>query len=93
MVKDFNIAIRVKSSMGHGEPLYVIDGVVCDNMNFLNPADIEKSTSWKMPPLPLSMDHAQQTALWWLATEASRNEHKDEAKVRYFTTDITVTKP
>ena len=38
----FNIAIRGKSSMAGGEPLYVIDGVVCDNMNFLNPADIEK---------------------------------------------------
>lgn len=41
----FNISIRGKSSMAGGEPLYVIDGVVCDNMNFLNPADIEKSTS------------------------------------------------
>lgn len=34
----FNISIRGKSSMAGGEPLYVIDGVVCDNMNFLNPA-------------------------------------------------------
>jgi TonB-linked SusC/RagA family outer membrane protein len=38
----FNIQIRGKSSLGGGEPLYVIDGVVCDNMNFLNPMDIEK---------------------------------------------------
>lgn len=38
----FNIQIRGKSSMQGGEPLYVIDGVVCDNMNFLNPMDIEK---------------------------------------------------
>lgn len=38
----FNIAIRGKSSMAGGSPLYVIDGVVCDNMDFLNPADIEK---------------------------------------------------
>lgn len=38
----FNIQIRGKSSLNGGEPLYVIDGVVCDNMNFLNPMDIEK---------------------------------------------------
>lgn len=38
----FNIQIRGKSSMKEGSPLYVIDGVVCDDMNFLNPMDIEK---------------------------------------------------
>ncbi len=38
----FSIQIRGKSSMQGGQPLYVIDGVVCDNMNFLNPMDIEK---------------------------------------------------
>lgn len=38
----FSISIRGKSSMAGGNPLYVIDGVVCDNMDFLNPADIEK---------------------------------------------------
>ncbi|MDR3118237.1 MAG: SusC/RagA family TonB-linked outer membrane protein, partial [Mediterranea sp.] len=39
----FSIQIRGKSTMGtKNEPLYVIDGVVCDNMNFLNPMDIEK---------------------------------------------------
>ena len=39
----FSIQIRGKSSMGDATtPLYVIDGVVCDNMDFLNPMDIEK---------------------------------------------------
>ena len=38
----FSIQIRGKSSLNDGEPLYVIDGVVCDNMDFLNPMDIEK---------------------------------------------------
>lgn len=39
----FNIQIRGKSSMNDdSKPLYVIDGVVCDNMDFLNPMDIEK---------------------------------------------------
>jgi TonB-linked SusC/RagA family outer membrane protein len=39
----FSIQIRGKSTMGSkSEPLYVIDGVVYDNMNFLNPMDIEK---------------------------------------------------
>lgn len=39
----FNIAIRGKSTMGDAtNPLYVIDGIVTDNMDFLNPSDIEK---------------------------------------------------
>lgn len=39
----FNIQIRGKSSMNEdSKPLYVIDGVVCDNMDFLNPMDVEK---------------------------------------------------
>lgn len=39
----FSIQIRGKSSMNEdSKPLYVIDGVVCDNMDFLNPMDIEK---------------------------------------------------
>lgn len=38
-----SIQIRGKSTLGDAsEPLYVIDGIVCDNMDFLNPADIEK---------------------------------------------------
>lgn len=38
----FSIQIRGKSSLNGGNPLYVIDGVVCENMDFLNPMDIEK---------------------------------------------------
>lgn len=38
----FSIQIRGKSSLNDGDPLYVVDGVVCDNMDFLNPMDIEK---------------------------------------------------
>ncbi len=38
----FSIQIRGKSSLNDGNPLYVVDGVVCDNMDFLNPMDIEK---------------------------------------------------
>ncbi len=39
----FSIQIRGKSSMNeNSKPLYVIDGVVCDNMDFLNPMDIDK---------------------------------------------------
>ena len=38
----FSMQIRGKSSLQGGEPLYVVDGIVCDNINFLNPMDIEK---------------------------------------------------
>lgn len=38
----FNMQIRGKSSLQGGSPLYVIDGVVSESMDFLNPMDIEK---------------------------------------------------
>ncbi|MCD8194317.1 MAG: TonB-dependent receptor [Tannerellaceae bacterium] len=39
----FNIQIRGKSTMQKDQqPLYVVDGVVTDNIDFLNPADIER---------------------------------------------------
>ncbi|MDR2920676.1 MAG: TonB-dependent receptor [Tannerella sp.] len=38
----FSIQIRGKSSLQGGDPLYVVDGVVTNDINFLNPSDIEK---------------------------------------------------
>ncbi|NDV66907.1 TonB-dependent receptor [Bacteroides sp. 224] len=39
----FNISIRGKSTLGENtSPLFVVDGVITDDINFLNPADIEK---------------------------------------------------
>ena len=41
--ESFNIAIRGKSTLGSStSPLFVVDGVICDDINFLNPSDIEK---------------------------------------------------
>jgi len=41
--ESFNIAIRGKSTLGSStSPLFVVDGVITDDINFLNPADIEK---------------------------------------------------
>lgn len=39
----FNIQIRGQASINkQAQPLYVIDGVVCESMDFLNPDDIER---------------------------------------------------
>lgn len=38
----FSIQIRGQNSMEEGNPLYVVDGVVTDDIDFLNPSDIEK---------------------------------------------------
>ncbi|CAN5852883.1 hypothetical protein BH24BAC1_BH24BAC1_21080 [soil metagenome] len=38
----FNIQIRGQNSLAGGNPLYVVDGVIVDNINFLNPQDIDK---------------------------------------------------
>ena len=41
--ESFNISIRGKSTLGGStNPLFVVDGVICDDINFLNPSDIEK---------------------------------------------------
>ena len=40
---DFNIEIRGRSSTNSSTtPLYVVDGVICDDINFLNQQDIER---------------------------------------------------
>ncbi|WP_187261593.1 SusC/RagA family TonB-linked outer membrane protein [Pontibacter beigongshangensis] len=39
---DFNINIRGINSLTGGNPLFVVDGVMTDNINFLNPMDIER---------------------------------------------------
>ncbi len=40
---DFNIEIRGKSSINSDtKPIFVVDGVICDDINWLNPQDIEK---------------------------------------------------
>ena len=39
----FNIEIRGKSSMNSAtKPIYVVDGVICDDIEWLNPQDIDK---------------------------------------------------
>lgn len=39
----FDIEIRGKSTLGSNKtPLYVVDGIICDNIDFLNPQDIER---------------------------------------------------
>lgn len=39
----FDIQIRGKSSInGDSSPLYVVDGIICDDIDFLNPQDIER---------------------------------------------------
>lgn len=41
--ESFNISIRGKSTLGSStNPLFVVDGIVVDDINFLNPSDIEK---------------------------------------------------
>lgn len=39
---EFDITIRGTNSLSGGTPLYVVDGVMMDNINFLNPNDIER---------------------------------------------------
>ena len=38
----FSMQIRGQNSLAGGSPLYVVDGIVVDDINFINPADIER---------------------------------------------------
>ena len=38
----FNIEVRGQNSIQSGKPLYVVDGIVTDDIDFLNPSDIER---------------------------------------------------
>jgi len=38
----FKMQIRGQQSLSGGQPLYVVDGVITDNIDFLNPQDIER---------------------------------------------------
>ncbi len=39
---NYNILIRGQNSLSGGNPLYVVDGVITDGIDFLNPQDIER---------------------------------------------------
>ncbi len=39
---DFSIKIRGDNSLAGGDPLYVVDGIISDNIQFVNPQDIER---------------------------------------------------
>ena len=78
----FNISIRGKSSMAGGEPLYVIDGVVCDNMNFLNPADIEKIDILKDASSTAIYGSRATNGVVMITTKQAGTSIKDEAKVQ-----------
>ena len=78
----FSISIRGKSSMAGGNPLYVIDGVVCDNMDFLNPADIEKIDILKDASSTAIYGSRATNGVVMITTKQAGTSIKDEAKVQ-----------
>ncbi len=51
-VANYNIQIRGQNSLVGGQPLFVVDGVIVDNINYLNPQDISKMDDAKTRRLP-----------------------------------------
>ncbi len=78
----FSISIRGKSSMAGGNPLFVIDGVVCDNMDFLNPADIEKIDILKDASSTAIYGSRATNGVVMITTKQAGTSVKDEAKVQ-----------
>ena len=78
----FSISIRGKSSMAGGNPLYVIDGVVCDNMDFLNPADIEKIDILKDASSTAIYGSRATNGVVMITTKQAGTADKDNARVQ-----------
>lgn len=61
------MSIRVRGTTsfnGSNDPLYVVDGVPVDNINFLSPNDIESLSILRMPHRQPSMVRVQPT-VWY----------------------------
>lgn len=79
----FNISIRGKSSLAGGSPLYVIDGVVCDNMDFLNPADIEKIDILKDASSTAIYGSRATNGVVMITTKQTKSTEQGKAVVSY----------
>ncbi len=44
-----DVRIRGTNSVNGAKPIYIVDGILTDNINFLNPADIESIEVLKDP--------------------------------------------
>ena len=82
---DFDIEIRGKSSINSDtKPLYVVDGVMCDDINWLNPQDIEKIDILKDASSTAIYGSRATAGVVMVTTKAGTNVKKDtKATISY----------
>ncbi len=77
----FNIEIRGKSSTnGSTSPIYVIDGVICDDMDFLNPQDIERIDVLKDASSTAIYGSRATAGVVMVTTKSGSGVNKNESK-------------
>lgn len=77
----FNIEIRGKSSTnGSTNPIYVIDGVICDDMDFLNPQDIERIDVLKDASSTAIYGSRATAGVVMITTKSGSGVNKNESK-------------
>lgn len=81
--ESFNISIRGKSSLAGGSPLFVIDGVVCDHMDFLNPADIDKIDILKDASSTAIYGSRATNGVVMITTKQGSSQDKGKAVISY----------
>ena len=76
---DFNIEIRGKSSInGSTTPLYVVDGVMCSDIQFLNPQDIERIDILKDASSTAIYGSRATAGVVMVTTKSGSNINKDK---------------
>ena len=77
----FNIEIRGKSSHNSNtHPIYVIDGVICDDMDFLNPQDIERIDVLKDASSTAIYGSRATAGVVMITTKSGSGVNKNESK-------------
>ena len=83
----FNIQVRGQASINkQAQPLYVIDGVVCDNMDFLNPDDIDRIDVLKDASSTAIYGSRASAGVIMITTKGSKGSDKAQ---KALTMDIT----
>ncbi len=79
----FSIQIRGQNSLAGGEPLYVVDGIVVDEISFLNPSDIERIDVLKDASSNAIYGSRGSNGVVIIVTKQAASAQKDRISISY----------
>lgn len=81
--QSFSIMIRGKNSFDDTEPLYVVDGIVVDNIDYLNPNDVERVDVLKDASSTAIYGSRGSSGVILVTTKQAANVKKDDFSLTY----------